>query len=214
MMNSVNLVVKPRLRIYTIEIVWTVIGIGFLFYLLANYPTHGIRIYELLHVKWEWLKDLLRFRITYDHMEKAVLTLSGLLVLHLFILWIKARSMTYTFNNKFMTIDSGILTRRQDCIDMIDLRDEQEIQTLPNRLIGVSVVNVISVDKTNPELHIKLAKPEAFLVMEFLKSHSTRSIVDYQLTRDMRGQNGRRIPRPNEIMNTDDKDDGGSQDSE
>ena len=89
---------------------------------------------------------------------------------------------------------------------MIDLRDEQEIQTLENRLIGVSVVNLLSNDKNNPQLHIKLAKPDAFLVMEFLKVHSTRSIVDYQLTRDMRGDEGRRIQQPSEIMNTYDRD--------
>ena len=204
-MQSETLIVQPKLRVYFVNLILVaLIGVGLLMF-LSKIPPNGLYVLNIFDIKNQWIRNkiikVLRYHISYVAFQELIAGCFLMLMAYVVCLWLKVKTTTITFTNKYLEYKHGILNQKNDCIDMIDIKDQEMYRSLLSRIIGISKVTVLSKDLTTPKLDIVLAKIEADDVLEFLKVHSTRNIVDYQLTRDMRGKGGGiSVRSPKQIM--------------
>jgi hypothetical protein len=190
-MKSEVLVVQPKLRVYFVEIFYIFLGFFFLFIMLVNLPKNGVYLFQILDIKLPWLRSLmlplLRKKIPYGIMEASIYSSFLVLAATFSYYWLKVKTTTFTFTNKFMSVAYGITSSETDNIDMIDIRDQSLHRSMTQRLIGTSRVQIVSNDKSSPNLFLVLTKFDASQVFDYLQVHSTRSIVDYRMSQDLRG---------------------------
>lgn len=70
--------------------------------------------------------------------------------------WIVNRSMKYTLTTQRLRLESGVLTKSLDEVELYRVKDTQLHQTVVDRMLGIGSVLVLSSDETMP--HINLAK--------------------------------------------------------
>lgn len=191
-MESQNLSVKPKLKIYTIDILFSLSIIFALLYFLSKVPTSGIYVLNIFDVKNQWIRNkilwLLRYHISYAAIQNLFLSLIGVVSAYIFYLWLKVKTTSLSFTNKYFEMSHGILSRKSDFIDMVDIRDQELYQSIVHRILGISRVTIISRDLSTPILNFLLDSKDGNEVINFLKLYSTKSIVDYQLTRDLKSK--------------------------
>lgn len=190
-MKSEVLVVQPKLKVYSVQVFYILIGLFFLGLMYMNLPKNGIFLFQIIDIKSPWFRaklvPLLRLKLSTSFLESAIYSSALVLVGMLSYYWLKVKTTTITFTNKFMSVAYGIISREEDNIDMIDIRDQSLHRNLNQRLIGSSIVQIISNDKNNPNLFLCLTKFDAHQVFDFLQVHASRSIVDYRMSQDLRG---------------------------
>ena len=190
-MKSEILVVQPKLRVYTVQITYIILGLLSLLVMFANLPKNGIFIFQILDIRDPWLRaqlvTLLRYKLSYTFLAYSIYASAAVLLMSLSFYWLKAKTTSITLTNKFMRIAYGIISKEEDNVDMVDVRDQSLRQSIIQRIIGSCTINVISNDKSIPNIFLLLTKPDAHQVYEFLQIHSTRSIVDYRMSQDMSG---------------------------
>jgi uncharacterized membrane protein YdbT with pleckstrin-like domain len=84
---------------------------------------------------------------------------------------LKLRSTKYTLTNQRLLIETGLVSKRLDEIDMRLIDDSRFDQSVVHRLLGIGNVTVISSDKNTPVYVLHgVADPRA--VREMIRSHS------------------------------------------
>jgi uncharacterized membrane protein YdbT with pleckstrin-like domain len=159
--------------------------------MFMNLPKTGVLLFQIVDIKNQAIRShlapLLRLKLSYEFLAYSIYASALVLVMMLSFYWLKVKTTTITLTNKFMGIAYGIVSREEDNIDLIDIRDQSIHQSLIQRIIGASSVQIVSNDKNNPNLFLLLTKFDAHQVFDFLQIHSTRSIVDYRMSQDLRG---------------------------
>jgi uncharacterized membrane protein YdbT with pleckstrin-like domain len=74
------------------------------------------------------------------------------------ISWIRLRSTRYTLTNQRVIVETGILSKTVDEIDMRYVADTQFMQTFPQRILGIGNVTVISSDANTPRYMLRSVK--------------------------------------------------------
>jgi len=107
-------------------------------------------------------------------------------------LFLKVKTVSYNFTNKYFEICKGIVSRDQESTDLVDVDDEKIHRNLLDRLLGVANVTVWSKrDKDNGFLVISgLCYADAEKVLDYIRIHSYRNYTDYRLAQDFYKQNG------------------------
>ena len=65
-----------------------------------------------------------------------------------------ARFVKYTLTNERLIIQKGILTRTTDEIELYRVKDIRLVEPFLQRLVGLSVIEITSSDRTNPNLSL------------------------------------------------------------
>ena len=71
-----------------------------------------------------------------------------------FIRIFDTRFINYTLTNERLLIKKGILTRTTDEIELYRVKDIRLIEPLLQRLVGLSVIQITSSDRSNPNLSL------------------------------------------------------------
>ncbi|WP_291724953.1 PH domain-containing protein [Bernardetia sp.] len=66
-----------------------------------------------------------------------------------------ARFLKYTLTTERLIIQKGILTRTTDEIELYRVKDIRLVEPFLQRLVGLSIIEITSSDRTNPNLSIK-----------------------------------------------------------
>lgn len=67
-----------------------------------------------------------------------------------FVAWMKLRSTMYRVTNQRVIVEQGIVNKRVDEIDLRYVDDSSFAQSLPNRILGIGNVTLMSSDKSSP----------------------------------------------------------------
>ena len=83
--------------------------------------------------------------------------------------WILIRSTKYTLTTQRLRLESGVLAKQLDEVELYRVKDTQLNQTIVDRTLGIGSVLVLSSDETMP--HINLAKvPDPVNLREKLRA--------------------------------------------
>jgi hypothetical protein len=180
-MKSDVVMVQPKLKVYSVEIFYIVLGLIILLVMLDYLPKGGIYLFQIFDFKNEFVKrmaaPLLRYKLTYGFLESAIYSSFLVLVGMLSFFWLKVKTTTISLSNKYMVFSYGVMAREEDNIDLVDIRDQSLYR---------SQLHIISNDKTNPDLFLLLTNEDAHKVFDFIQIYATRSIVDYRMSQDLR----------------------------
>jgi len=89
----------------------------------------------------------------------------------LIVAWLKLRSTMYVVTNQRVMIEQGILSKSVNEIDLRYVDDSQFFQGLPDRILGIGNVTLISTDKNTPTYMLRSVRdPRA--VRELIRSRA------------------------------------------
>lgn len=80
----------------------------------------------------------------------AIIIPAGVIVFTIF----DARFVKYTLTNERLIIKKGLLTRTTDEIELYRVKDIRLVEPFLQRIVGLSVIEVTSSDRTNPNLSL------------------------------------------------------------
>jgi membrane protein YdbS with pleckstrin-like domain len=112
--------------------------------------------------------------------NNTVLVLGILIVLALFLLpavmallqaWARIKNTHYRITNQRIVIQSGVLSRSLEEIDMRSIDDIEFQQTVIERLFGIGQVFVVSTDKVAPKLSLH-GIPDPLKIRELIRSNA------------------------------------------
>jgi uncharacterized membrane protein YdbT with pleckstrin-like domain len=113
----------------------------------------------------------------------VVLTLG----LWLIVAYLKSIAVNYRITNKRIVVESGVLGKRMDQIDLYRVNDYTVDRPFSQRLLGTGNLLLKTMDRTTPELTIKHIKTDVVALYELLRSateldKAQRSVrvVDYE----------------------------------
>ncbi len=89
----------------------------------------------------------------------------ALIVLNLLLRFILVRTVGYRVIDGVLQIESGLLSRRTDMLELFRVRDIVEERPLIMRLVGIGNVSLMSSDVTNPRLTMAAVPRSAELVL-------------------------------------------------
>lgn len=96
----------------------------------------------------------------------ALALVVGLVILALYEL--RRRAMRYRLSTRTIDVESGVLTRRIETLQLWRVRDVEFVQSISERALGVARIRVVTHDTTNPELWL-VGLTDAQRVFEDLK---------------------------------------------
>ncbi len=82
---------------------------------------------------------------------------------------LRRRATHYRISTRTIDIEQGVLSRRIDTLQLWRVRDVMFEQTLPERLLGIGRIRVITHDRSTPDLTLK-GLPDARLLFEKMKA--------------------------------------------
>jgi hypothetical protein len=209
-MEAQTLVIKPVLRSYLFPLTLASMVFALSLYFLAIFPTNGIYVYQFLKIHNAWLRhlmmNLLKIKIPYSLVFDIMAAQMFATILVFGYYLVKVKSTSITFTNKYICIAEGVFSQTVENIDMVDVRDQEILRSVWERLWGLSRFKLESKDMTVPHLMLRLASTDANDAMEFIRTFRAKSIVDYQLSRDLAGDKSRgRFKEYRDLPPVDDK---------
>lgn len=174
------------------------------------------RVFQLIGLsdvpKWGplFLKNWLNTKIPSEYVTQYPLMI-GILILVLYIVWLLlvCKTTKITINSKFIEVREGVLNRKIDSINLVDVRDEPINIPWYDRLIKLSHLNIKSTDKTTPNLNLQgLDATEAEHFMNYIRQNAYQNYTEFRISNDRQAQSKRRSKKDkeNEVMNNDDDD--------
>jgi uncharacterized membrane protein YdbT with pleckstrin-like domain len=190
-MDAEELQVKPSLRYHTWRFALVIIGYYYLIEFLLKIPKRGLYIFEIWLPKNEFLRKnlmwALKANISSDTLRNLLLITMSLLTGYALFFILKTITTSFGLTYKYIEYSHGILSRAHDTVDMVTVRDQEMSQNLYERVLGLGTVKITSKDESHPILKMTgLAKNQAEEVLDFLRVYSSRSIVDYRMTQDLK----------------------------
>lgn len=168
------------------------------------------KIYRLFHIlqlsdvpKWGPLfwKKFLNTKIPSEYVTQYPL-LAVIVILCLYIIWLLlvCKTTKITINYKFIEVREGVLNRKIDSINLVDIRDEPINIPWYDRLIGLSHLNIKSTDKTTPNLKLDgLNAVEAEHFMNYIRQNSYQNYTDYRISTDKEKPTRRKKNKADEV---------------
>ena len=197
--------VPLRSRIFTLTLLLTVSILSL--YFITELPKYGVLLgKDILGVKAKFLQ----IRLTKDVMSYPLYALAGASFIYFLYLSLYLKMLLYKLNHLNLIYKHGVLTTKEDPMDLVAIRDQAESRNIMQRMLGLSTVKIISTDTTHPELEIKgIDKEDAKKLAIFINQHAFRSYTEYRvkkdLNRDLKNGKGRKEKDDNYIYG----DDGG-----
>lgn len=116
----------------------------------------------------------------------AVLTLG----LWLLLRWLKSLGRHYGITTRRIVVESGVLSKRLEQIDLYRIADYTVDRPFGQRLVGTGNLFLKTMDKTTPELSVRFIKTDVVALYERLrvateadKAHRGVRMVDYESVR-------------------------------
>lgn len=195
-MEPEKVLVKPSLRYQIFRMIVVIIGFYYAIEALFKIPKRGIYVFELWVPKNEWARmhmmGLLKTNISAEILQKLIYSIMIILTAYALYYILKTLTTSFSLNYKYIEYSHGVVVRSQDTVDMVVVKDQELKQGLYERILGLATITVMSTDITHPVLKMMgLPKKEADEALEFLRLYSSRSIVDYRMTQDMKRSKGK-----------------------
>ena len=189
-MDIEKLTLRPRLRYQIVRIFISILCLYYAMQAFFNIPRRGIYFYEFWIPKNEWVRGnlmwLLKFNIPHDSVKTILYLIIGSILCYLGYYVLKTITTEFALTFKYIGYTHGIVVKTHDTVDMVVVKDQEFKQTIFERLLGLCSLKIISSDFSHPELKIiGISKKDGDKALEFLRMHSSRSIVDYRMTQDM-----------------------------
>jgi uncharacterized membrane protein YdbT with pleckstrin-like domain len=89
--------------------------------------------------------------------------------LWLFICWTRTLGCTYRVTTRRIVVESGVLSKRLEQIDLYRIVDYTVERSLGQRLLGTGNLLLKTLDKTSPELNIRNIKADVVVLYERLR---------------------------------------------
>lgn len=147
------------------------------------------QIFQLSDVpKWGpmFWKKFLNSKIPSEYVVQYPL-IALVIGLCIYIVWLLlvCKTTKITINSKFIEVREGVLNRKIDSINLVDIRDEPISIPWYDRLIRLSHLNIKSNDKTTPNLNLAgLNADEAEHFMNYIRQNSHQNYTDYRISLD------------------------------
>lgn len=101
------------------------------------------------------------------------LILAGIAFLYMAALWLRNRFRVYELTTERIRLQTGILTRKTEELELYRVQDITLIEPLFERIFGVGSIRVVTGDETTPELTIESIRGAARLREELRKCVET-----------------------------------------
>jgi hypothetical protein len=92
------------------------------------------------------------------------------------------KSRHYRITNQRITVESGVLAKRIDEIDMRSIEDLQLVQSLTERVLGIGDITVVSSDRTTPRLTL-IGLPDPRALRELIRGAAYQATGGQLFTR-------------------------------
>ncbi len=89
------------------------------------------------------------------YLQWLLLGIVVIVLLNLVVRYVTVRSLTYRIINGVLQIESGILSRRTEMIELFRVRDIVEERPFLMRLAGLGNIAIVSSDATSPTLQMR-----------------------------------------------------------
>lgn len=86
-----------------------------------------------------------------------------------------ANTTTYRLTNQRVIVESGLLSKKQEEIELVKIKDFKVKQTLTEKMMGIGDIEIISIDATTPKLILKNV-PDPFAVKDKIRA----SMLEYK----------------------------------
>lgn len=83
--------------------------------------------------------------------------------------YFRLKNTKYTISNERIICESGIFTKKIEEVELYRIRDFQVTRSFVQRLFGVGSINIISTDKTTPEIELQCV-PETLEIKEYIRT--------------------------------------------
>ena len=111
-----------------------------------------------------------------------VAALLAIQVLFLAVAWLRLRSTLYTVTNQRVMIETGLIAKAVNEIDLRYVNDSQFTQGVMQRILGIGNVTLVSTDKTTPVFVLRAIRDPRG-VREIIRSHAYQVSQRQILTR-------------------------------
>jgi uncharacterized membrane protein YdbT with pleckstrin-like domain len=127
-----------------------------------------------------WDNEIVVFLINWkasaiaDHLSQIAGVLVAVAGLIMLLRYLQISSLVYHLRNGALEMESGILSRRTDVLDLYRIRDVTETRPLLMRLCGLGNIHIISTDDSTPALSLRAIRKSP-QVLQLLRAEVMRS---------------------------------------
>lgn len=181
--------------------------------LLSKLDEKGLRIYDILGkpavsktTSKIWLNILSQkfSEETLAYPLYGVLIFSLIMILYYVIL---AKTTEFKLNFRCLQVESGVLNRTLDTIDLVSIKDQVIERPLLFRFLGLSRLIVISKDQTHPTLKISAVDSQkATLFFDYIRQNAYQNATEYWVAKDRRKRNEKKTDSTTPIVGDNDGD--------
>ena len=201
------------------KFLWRFVFLTFLFIkasiLYAQSDSKIFRLFQILQLndvpKWGpmFWKSFLNTKIPSEYVvQYPLLFLMIFILIYMVWLLLVCKTTKITINSKFIEVREGVLNRKIDSINLVDIRDEPIEIPWYDRIIKLSHLNIKSTDKTTPNLNLSgLDAVEAEHFMNFIRINAYQNYTDYRISKDRRENSIKKKNKKNDEVAVDNEED-------